>query len=856
MANVPCPRCNEPNLRPPGAAGTYCQGCGHYFQFEPQNFFDRLIEPFSSPKGIVIGSVALLFLFAAFWGLLHLSLSRPAQQNPTPAQVATNDTTANTSATPPPSEPPPPPPVTAPEIRVPTPSPIATAPTAPQRVAGPVPQPLPMPVSLMNDKQVGETISRGAHCLINGFDPVTHAIPADATIMHGVNALAIYALLQCNDAIDDPELNPTSAVMAPAIDTLKSQPLDRTVETYGRSLRANALALLDRPVDRPVIQSDVEWLLSACRGGAYSYTMPPANLHPDKSYGDNSNSQYGLLGVWAGTEVGIPVPSSYWLEVQKHWIACQNADGSMGYTLGEGGRLSMTAAGVASLYIAHDFLAQSTPVGVDSRSPELLKALAWMNAGDRAITIGGAYVAHFSSYALYSVARAGLASGYKYFGKHDWYTELGADAIRGQHADGSFGDTIDSSFTLLFLARGRHPIMFNKLNVEGVAIDHPRDFSNLARYASRELEHTFNAQLVPISEDWTAWMDAPVLYLAASSAPALTDEQCDQLRSYVRAGGLLFTHADGNSRAFNAFSQDLAQRLFPEYAYQDVPADHPIYSDLFKLNPRPPLKAVSNGARLLMVNSPQDLARSWDIHDWQKVEPAYRLGLNLFLYAAGKSDFRNRLDTPCIAAPLAKAAVTVNVARLRYAGNWDPEPYAWTRFARDFQWKTSFAVDAEPTDIKDLNPQQTPIADLTGTDAHQFAPTEINAMRNFVQQGGVLLIDSCGGMPGFASTQTELLAALSPGATPTLISPTHPLLNGNGPCMDKLPRALSRIPGPDLVAPEIISLGRGHIIITPLDITNALLDCRALGMSGYSARYALPFVKNILLWAYSGQPDQ
>ncbi len=228
-------------------------------------------------------------------------------------------------------------------------------------------------------------------------------------------------------------------------------------------------------------------------------------------------------------------------------------------------------------------------------------------------------------------------------------------------------------------------------------------------------------------------MDAPVLYLAAGSAPELTDEQCNQLRSFVCAGGLLFTNADGNSPAFNAFAQELAHRLFPEYAYQDLPPDHPIYSDLFKLNPPPPLKAVSN-IRLLMVNSPRDLAKSWDIHDWQKVEPAYRLGLNLFLYAAGTSDFRNRLDTPYIAPPQSKPPVTVKslVCATRATGIPNRMP---GRFARDFQWKTSFGVDAEPTDIKDLNSQHTPIADLTGTDAHQFTPTEISAASHFRTAG-------------------------------------------------------------------------------------------------------------------------
>ncbi len=76
--------------------------------------------------------------------------------------------------------------------------------------------------------------------------------------------------------------------------------------------------------------------------------------------------------------------------------------------------------------------------------------------------------------------------------------------------------------------------------------------------------------------------------------------------------------------------------------------------------------------------------------------------------------------------------------------------------------------------------------------------------------------------------------------------------------MDKLPRCSRVFRGLMWLLPASSPFwARGHIIVTPLDITNALLDCRALGISGrYSAGYAMPFVKNMLLWAYNGQPEQ
>ena len=49
----------------------------------------------------------------------------------------------------------------------------------------------------------------------------------------------------------------------------------------------------------------------------------------------------------------------------------------------------------------------------------------------------------------------GLASGYKFFGKHDWYTELAARVLQTQNDDGSWdgsdGNLAETAFRLLFL---------------------------------------------------------------------------------------------------------------------------------------------------------------------------------------------------------------------------------------------------------------------------------------------------------------------------------------------------------------------------------------------------------------------
>src|SRR5438105_2031760 len=72
---------------------------------------------------------------------------------------------------------------------------------------------------------------------------------------------------------------------------------------------------------------------------------------------DNSNSQYGLMGVWACAESGIEIPDWYWKDVEKHWTAWQLKDGQWAYKKTDRtGSLAMTAAGIASLFVTADWL--------------------------------------------------------------------------------------------------------------------------------------------------------------------------------------------------------------------------------------------------------------------------------------------------------------------------------------------------------------------------------------------------------------------------------------------------------------------------------------------------------------------
>src|SRR5205823_5361152 len=126
------------------------------------------------------------------------------------------------------------------------------------------------------------------------------------------------------------------------------------------------------------------------------------------------------------------------------------------------------------------------------------------------------------------------------------------------------------------------------------------------------------------------------------------------------------------------------------YAMEAAAKDHPVYTMLYKVAaPLPPMQVVSNGVRTLMVHSPQDLALAWQQRMDKSRPGAFQVGVNLFLYAAGKADLRNRVSSHVIPEPPPATGGTMRIARLKYdGGNGDPEPFAWERFGRWFGWET------------------------------------------------------------------------------------------------------------------------------------------------------------------------
>jgi uncharacterized protein DUF4159 len=724
----------------------------------------------------------------------------------------------------------------------------------------------PAAVEGVTDEQIGSSIEHGVDFLLTQFNGAQ--LPADIDTEHhdGLDSLAVYALMQAELATGDKRLDIHGQLMSGAIDAMKQLPMDDKYQTYGRSIRATALALYDRPEDESALRGDVQWLLHAQYGGAYTYTdeFPRG----EGFYWDNSNSQYGLLGVWSGAEAGITVPVDYWRDVQDHWTRDQLSDGQWRYEdLEKNPRRSMTLAGVASLFVTQDYLdAQQwgDQVGRPPFSPALARGLSWLEQGDNSFVDPAGPEGEWPYYTLYGLERVGLASGFKFFGSHDWYRQIAAALVAAQQENGSWGSKddptmaiVNTSYALLFLARGRHPLTMNKLRFNGDWANRPRDAANLTRYASAELERPLNWQVVPLDHDWTDWTDCPILYLASDRDPGLTDEDREKILHFIQNGGMLLTQADGGSEEFTQFVHDLGNRLFPQYSWQSLPSDHSIWNVSYRITDPPPTDVISNGSRILIMHWPKDVSHYWQLRADKTVPIAFQVGVNVVLYAAGKSDLLNRLQSQNIPAATRPAAASMRVARLKYGGNWDPEPAAWPRAARWFRRQTGLDISLETEAIDDLAASNPPLAHITGTAAYKFTDAQVDSVRKYVQGGGVLLVDPCGTPGDFLQSTADMLLRAFPNDAGQPIESSNPLLSASGDGMHDLstihPREFVRtMPEGTQTRPVMLNSGRGHVIVLPLDLTSGLLGVTSWGIAGYDPGYSLELMQNIVLWTWDG----
>lgn len=196
------------------------------------------------------------------------------------------------------------------------------------------------------------------------------------------------------------------------------------------------------------------------------------------------------------------------------------------------------------------------------------------------------------------------------------------------------------------------------------AVDYPegdRTFVRLLRRFStidtRSVEQPVNPD---DAEDMGYW---PFLMVGLAGYWQLTDEQVQNLRSYLLKGGFLFADSFFGSRSWPGFAEGM-KRILPEYSIVDLDGSHPVFHTVYDIpalaqTQIPNMNSLmgggdgslddgqvphwrgiidENGRLMVLIAFNNDVADSWQWADdprypAERVNLGLRLAVNIAVYA-------------------------------------------------------------------------------------------------------------------------------------------------------------------------------------------------------------------------------
>ncbi|MDX1946795.1 MAG: DUF4159 domain-containing protein [Pirellulaceae bacterium] len=740
----------------------------------------------------------------------------------------------------------------------------------------------------------------------------------------GLSALCTLALHNCGVPKDDPQV-------AKALDYLAS--IDKPGRTYSSSLIVMALCQAD-PVKYKlqITQIAHKWIEAQqirdggpdSKGG-WSYF--------GKGQADNSNTQFAMLALHEAERAGVKVTDQTWQLAFNYWTnkGMQLPGGGYGYRFGGAGpgeqpTGSMTSAAIASLIIAGDRLRSGDATiaggriqccGPHEPDTALDDAFAWLGKVF-SVQANPGNEAGWLLYYLYAVERVGRMSGQRYIGGHDWFRE-GAEMLVARQKDTLNGSwigvnhverdpVISTALALLFLAKGRRPVVMAKLKHD-LADDwdhHRRAVQNLTGRIEKQwrrdlswqtIDYTLRAPVLDkdgkqIGQRLTATpaelLEAPVLFISGSGSLNLDAEQRQNLKSYIEQGGFLFVEAcDGagcNGAAFDASFRALMRDLFPDSELRKLPPDHAVWFAQEKVDPKhlpadPEfwLWGLDACCRTSVVYCPKSLSCYWELaHPYREsgyppelkaqIETVTRIGGNVVAYATNR-ELKEKLDRPSVVvstAGLKSPRGALVVPKLSHGGGSDDAPAALNNLLLVMERQLQMQVDLRKQLIAPLDERlyDFPLIFTHGRRAFRFSAAERKALKDYLDRGGFLFADAICANPQFAESLRAELKQIYPEANFARIPPSHPLFTDEFRGFN-LQSVTLRDPqiraGDDPLTAKLVKTtpllegleidGRLAVILSPYDISCALEKGASMDCKGYLPADAARLGANVLLYA-------
>jgi len=312
----------------------------------------------------------------------------------------------------------------------------------------------------------------------------------------------------------------------------------------------------------------------------------------------------------------------------------------------------------------------------------------------------------------------------------------------------------------------------------------------------------------------------PALMISGVRPLKVSPAQAKKLREYVLNGGMIVCDSVYGSPFFYESALELFNQMFPESRFRVLPADHPLYHMVVDVDkaqyacgtpPKadgrkgegekgsggdsPYLEGIYVGSRVGVLLSRYGLGCGWegkmDIFPLLQerglkpsaysVQTARQIGDNLAAYIIGYAQAGEIEGQPeLFGLPDQKDPTAEFVfAQIKHDGAWNAHPGAARTLLSNLKRFSTIPVNLKRVGVDpakdDLAPY--PFLYLTGLDDFVLAPQAVPRLRNYVENGGTLLINNSLGLAAFHQAVPREMARLFADKPLKQLPAAHPLFS-------------------------------------------------------------------------------
>lgn len=635
-------------------------------------------------------------------------------------------------------------------------------------------------------------------------------------------------------------------------------------DTYSVGMYACAFQAIDQRKYQNEVKKAASWLINHQKEGTWNYS--------GNGQGDNSVTQFAILGLKAAIDAGITIPKKVFSNTADHFKNTQNTDGGWGYTGKAASSASMTAAALASLSvcevekeISQELKKGPKFCGTYEDTPSIIRGIRWITTY---MDKHNSNTVFSEPYTAYAIERVGIFFDQKTLGLHDWYREGSASILNSNINNGLY---VPKAFKLLFLAKGNTPLLFNKIKW-GTTADWNRRHSDLlqgVKGLSKIFEDQLDWQVSSLDINDKNFGQAPILYISGLKELDLNKKEKNALKSFIDAGGTVVFSPCLKSKAFISSAINTLKEIFPGSKFEGLPKTHDLRRMFYDLQDiRLPLKVFMNNCsykNIFLLT--QDISLELEKKAPEKIS-LYTM-TNLTKFALKEKPLVGKLDEVRIIKAKedqinefsfkeadGHKASGLDITQILYGNEpekIDPESM---NNQLGFMRQALKIPTAEGISLLSLKEKEQlklqPILFMTGNKEFQISREELKNLSEYLKNGGFLFADSRCSCIEFDKSFRALLKQIYPKSQLELIPLDNPVYQSPFKQPVEFTEKLKK--EKDDKKPFLLGIrqdDRYVVIYSPLDFSSALSNKMDEHSKGIKSPSAYKIVTNIITYGLS-----